>query len=252
LLKKWYLDIADDKGNVYIGYRASLKWGKFEINGFQHLRRTSAKGVVTQVGFTKDPAPKLENPGRIIWQSGKVNASWDSRSEPINETLIDAGNGKITWQCFQPKALASIVSPDLSFHGLGYVECIDITIPVWELPFKTLYWGRCHTARHYLVWIRWDGKTKQSLVWFDGKRSEDLVINDGIISGNDFKLKLGENITLRQGVIASTIFKAFSDIFKFLPKPALSANEHKWYNNGILETGSESEPAVTIYEKVIW
>jgi hypothetical protein len=25
-LKKWYLDVADDRGNVYLGYWLQLKW----------------------------------------------------------------------------------------------------------------------------------------------------------------------------------------------------------------------------------
>jgi len=34
-LKKWYLDAADDRGNVYIGYWASLRWRELRLHGYQ-------------------------------------------------------------------------------------------------------------------------------------------------------------------------------------------------------------------------
>lgn len=251
-LRKWYLDAADDRGNVYIGYCVHLKWRGIELNGFQHLWRTPQKGIETQTQITRQPTPEYKGENQLIWQPNGVQGIWESVCKPIIETLLDIEDGKIVWQCTQPKARASINSSKLSFSGWGYTECIDITIPVWKLPFRTLYWGRCHTTNHYLVWIKWDGKTKQNLIWFDGKCSQDFVIEDNMITGSDFLLKLGENVPLRQGKIASTIFRPFKKIVRILPKTTFLADERKWYNKGILETDSKSESATVIYEKVLW
>jgi hypothetical protein len=251
-LKKWYLDAADDKGDVYIGYRVSLRWGEFELNGFQHLWHSPKKGVETHTEITGQSALEYEGKNILIWQAGGVKAIWDSAVNPIEERLLDIEDGEIVWQCTQPKARASINSSRLSFTGWGYTECIDITIPVWKLPFKTLYWGRCHTNKHYLVWIKWEGKTKQNKIWFDGKCSQDFTIDDNKIIGSDFLLKLGQNVPLRQGKIGSTIFKPLRRINKIIPKTIFLVDEHKWYNKGILETDSQEEAAITIYEKVSW
>jgi hypothetical protein len=251
-LRKWYLDAADDKGNVFIGYSVSLKWGKLELNGHQHLYHSPEKGIETQTVITRQSIPEYEGKDRLTWKPGGLVGTWESVEKPVEAILLDTEKGKIAWQCAQPKARANIKSSKLSFSGWGYTECLDITIPVWKLPFKTLYWGRCHTDNHYLVWIKWDGKTKQNMLWFDGKCSRDFTIEDGQITGHDFVLKLGENVPIRQGKIGPTILQPLGNIARLLPKTVLSIDEHKWYNRGILETNSNTEPAIVIYEEVSW
>jgi len=251
-LRKWYLDIADDKGNVYIGYRASLKWGGFALNGFHHLFRSQKLGVKTRIGLDRSCEPVFTAPGNLAWSDGKVSATWEGCAKSFKKTLFNSRKGKIVWHCLQPKARARVVSPDLSFAGWGYTELIDITIPVWELPFKALYWGRSHSKNHFLVWVKWEGKTMRSFAWLDGKLLNDLVIKEKEVSGRGFKLQLGENVPLRQGMIASTIFGAFEEVTKLLPKNALSVNENKWYNKSFLKIGTKQEAAITIYEKVLW
>jgi|WetSurMetagenome_2_1015567.scaffolds.fasta_scaffold78123_2 hypothetical protein len=250
-LKKWYLDAADDQGNVYIGYYVLLKWGKFELNGLQHLWRFPGD-IETQTDITRQSAPGYERKDRLVWKPRGFEGIWESVGEPVKATLLDVEEGKIVWQCTQPKARASVNSTKLSFSGWGYTECIDITVPVWKLPFKTLYWGRCHTNNHYLVWIKWEGKTKQNWIWLDGKCSHDFVIEANKISGDDFLLELGKNVPLREGKIGSTILQPFRNLTRFLPKTVLSLDERKWYCMGILHSKSEVEPAIVIYEKVSW
>ncbi|MGO8950411.1 MAG: hypothetical protein ACLQUY_22670 [Ktedonobacterales bacterium] len=251
-LKKWYLDGADDQGNVYIGYQISLRWRNLQLHGYQHLWRTPQHGVKTRGGLTEQPAPVWEDQNRLIWQPDSLQASWDTVDDSIEETLYSTDHGEIRWQCTQPRADMSVHSPHFSFKAWGYTECIDMTIPVWKLPFKTLYWGRCHSKNHCLVWIEWSGATEQNVVWHNGRRSTGVVIEDGRISGPDFAVKLGEDIPLRQGPLISTVFKSFGNVTKLLPRATFLADEHKWYNRGQLETASSSEPAVTIYEEVFW
>jgi hypothetical protein len=251
-LRKWYLDAADDRGNVFIGYWIALKWGKLKLNGWQNLWRTSERGVVTQTSITRQSQPGYEGMNRLTWKPDKLEGTWESEEKPVEATLVDIEAGKIVWHCTQPKAQASIKSPRLSFSGWGYTEYLDISIPLWKFPFKTLYWGRCHTNSHYVVWIKWEGKTKQNLVWSDGKCSQDFCIEDNKITGPDFLLKLGENVPLRQGKIGPNILQSLSNITRILPKTILSLDERKWYNRGILETSTEAEPAIVIYEEVSW
>ncbi len=251
-LKKWYLDSADDQGNVYIGYFVSLQWRHLELHGYHHLWRTASNRMQTQGGLAKQPLPVWENTKRLLWQPHGLTATWDAVVHGLDETLLTIEQGEIKWHCTQPKAQAHIHLPHLSFHGWGYTECLDLTIPVWELPLKHLYWGRCHSENHYLVWIKWDGSTTQELIWHNGKRTTDLTITDTYIRGPDCQLTLGENLPLRQGQLNSTVFQPFRNVTRLLPEATFLAHEHKWYNLGQIESQTGSEPAVSIYEEVIW
>jgi len=89
-------------------------------------------------------------------------------------------------------------------------------------------------------------------MWHNGKRTTDLTITDTHIRGSDCQLKLGENIPLRQGKLISTVFQAYSNVTQLFPEATFLADEQKWYNLGQLESPTGSEPAVIIYEEVVW
>ncbi len=251
-LKKWYLDAADYRGNVYIGYLVALQWQHLELHGYQHLWRTPNDGVQTQGELSRQPLPVWQGRQQLTWQPHHATATWDSAADEINETLYATEQGEINWRCIQPKARAHIHLPHLSLSGWGYTESITLTLPVWKLPFQKLYWGRCHSEHHYLVWIKWNGATTQQLVWHNGQRTSDLTISKTDITGSDWQLKLGENIPLRQGKLLSTVFEAYSTVTQLLPEATFLAEEHKWYNLGQLESQTGSEPALSIYEEVVW
>ncbi len=251
-LKKWYLDAADQQGNVYIGYHVALHWRHLELYGYQHVWHTSEKGTQSQGGLTKQPLPVWEQKQRLIWQPHHLTATWDSVADQIDETLYCTDQGEITWHCTQPKAHAYIRLPHLTFSGWGYTECLEMTIPVWELPFDHLYWGRAHSENHYLVWIKWEGASSQQQVWHNGSRATDLMISATHIQGSDCQLILGENIPFRQGKLISTVFKPYHRVTGLLPEATFLADEHKWYNLGQLESNTGTEPAISIYEEVLW
>jgi hypothetical protein len=251
-LRKWYLDAADDKGNLYIGYWASLQWYSLCLHFYQHLYRTSTYPVQVHSELSKHPEPVYEANHQLLWHDNRVDAQWITLEDAVCKTLLQTDTGAIQWHCTQPKAQASIYLPHTSFKGYGYTECLDITIPVWHLPFNTLYWGRSHSENHSVVWIKWDGITQQSLVLHNGVCSPELVITDKYICGSDFELQLGEDVTLRQGQLGATMFQAFKAIKAYFPDEALEMNEHKCYNIGQLVTKNSCEKAITIYEKVHW
>lgn len=252
-LKKWYLDAADQRGNLYIGYHLSLQWQKLVLHGYQHAWRTSKHPVLqTQGGFIQQPLPVWKNRHRLVWQPHHLDAAWDSLADGLEETLLTTDKGEILWRCMQPKAQASINLPGLSFAGWGYTECIEITLPVWELPFNRLSWGRSHSQNHYLVWIGWEGSTTQHLLWHNGKREVDWTMTNQKLVGANWQLHLDDALPLRQGKLLSTVLKPYSNITQLLPQTMFLADESKWYSVGLLESQTGTEPAVIIYEEVIW
>ena len=251
-LKKWYLDAADQQGNVYIGYHVALHWRHLALHGYQHLWHTPKKGTHSQGGLTEQPLPVWEQKHRLIWQPHHLTATWDSVADEIHENLYCTDQGEIIWHCTQPKAKAQIHLPHLTFSGWGYTECLEMTIPVWELPFDHLYWGRSHSEHHYLVWIKWEGATTKQLLWHNGTRASDVTISATHIKDPDCQLILGENIPLRQGKLISTVFQPYHHLTQLLPEATFLADERKWYNLGKLVSKTGSEPAISIYEEVLW
>jgi len=250
-LKKWYLDAADDQGNVFIGYWISLHWRALSLSGYQYLWHSPGEGVITQSEMTRQPEPVWQGPDYLIWQNKNLNASWKSLAESIEKTII-SDRGEIEWHCLQPKAKSKIELPQFCFTGLGYAEYIKINYPIWNLPFKTLFWGRTHSENHYLVWLKMEESDNLNIVWYDGKPDTSLVISDTQILGSGFSLELGNNIPLRKGKFISTVLRPFENIVKLFPKKTFIFDEQKWHNLGILKTGETSEKAITIYEKVTW
>jgi hypothetical protein len=251
-LTKWYLDAADDQGNVYMGYHLSLQWRSLELHGYQHVWRTPSTGLQTQGGFTQQPSPIWDDKKRLLWHPHHLSATWDSVADSVEETLLTTDQGEIKWHCTQPKTKATIDLPALSFSGWGYTECIKITLPVWKLPFKQLFWGRCHSENHYLVWIAWNGSTTRHLLWHNGERQTAWTMTDHCITGSDWQLTINERLPLRQGQLLSTVFQSYSDITQLFPEATFLANEQKWYGLGRLESQTGSEPAIFIDEEVIW
>jgi len=253
LIKKWYLDIADNKGNVFIGYWLSIRWKRFLIHGYQILQHSFEKGIRTRTEFTKIPEPFFDNRKKELLCSFKdIEVSWELSSNNIHETLIKNSKGKIKWSCLQPKTRAKFYSPNFSFDGLGYVELIEISVPVWKLPFESLYWGRCHTEKNYLVWIKFNGNENKEIIWHNNRRINNFKITDDVLVGKDFQLNFGKKYPLREGKISSTIFKPFGNILKVFPKTTFLADEHKFYSLGKLRTRQRMENAIIIYEKVLW
>ena len=210
-LKKWYLDVVDDQGHVFIGYWLVLTWHAISITAFQNLWHAPHLGVNMRSGLTRQPPPRWETDHMLNWSIPDLKGNWTSAATPVEKELFQNQHGSISWHCTQPKAGAIITGPGFAFRGWGYTECIDITVPIWKLPFTTLYWGRCHTNNHYLVWIRWDGATRQNILWHNGAAHENALISDNYIQGDGIFLKLPREITLRQGNALSTVFKPFNN-----------------------------------------
>lgn len=251
-LRKWYLDAADEEGNLYIGYWASLHWHQINLYASQHLWHTLKDGVNSTATLGQQVAPCWQAEDKLCWMPQSVIASWQSVDRPLCETLLTTMDGSIYWQGFQPKARADIQHPALQLQSWGYTECIDITLPIWKLPVKKLYWGRCHTANHYVVWIKWVGNPAKTFVWHNGRKSNTLRITANQFQGEDFQLTIEQQVPLRRGLLISTIFNSLKTVTRLLPRSVFLADENKWYGHGMLETRNGHESATIIFEEINW
>jgi hypothetical protein len=244
-LKKWYMDAADKKGNVYIGYHAQLKWKFLNLHYYSHLFRSANGKATTNSGFIRKNQPAIR--GKMLsWNTKGFSGKWASQAKPVEEIILSNGKGSILWKCLQPKAGVEIESDELSFRGLGYTECIEITLPVWEVPVKALHWGRFLSKKNYLIWINLEGIGK-SIAYCNGKRCSNFSVTSRQVKGKDFALTMGKRSVLRKGKIGATVFQKLS-LLKMLPRKPLMMDENKWVAQGKLF----NEEGTAIFEKVLW
>ncbi len=251
-LKKWYVDAADSLGHVFIGYWLKLRWGKVRLHGSQHLWRTPENRLRSETGLGRLPEPAWQNQRQINWSTDCSTCSWESAADPLFATLLSSEQGTIHWHCCQPKANAHIRLPQINFNGWGYTERLELTIPVWKLPLKTLYWGRCHTEHHALVWIKWVGDAPRTLAWLDGQQSSQVQISQELVQGSNFYLAIDDQVPLHRGRLTTTLLKTMGKAISIFPQSTFISEENKWYGRGRLETPNSTEPATIIYEEVSW
>ena len=252
-LRKWYLDAADERGRVFIGYWATTSWKGLSLHFFQHLWIAQGGQLRSFGSFASSPEPQWQEEGVLRWPLPGLRGEWHaSRVQGLSEQLLADQQGGIRWVCHQPKAWAKVDGREGSLEGWGYTECIEISIPPWKLPIKTLYWGRCHSASHYLVWIKWEGPSHQSLLWHNGQRLEDFSVSDAGVKAVPAAFEIDESLTLRKGTIGRSVFRALGPLAWLVPSKTRRIHEHKLYGTGRIVTQSDSQPATAIFEKVEW
>ncbi len=252
-LRKWYLDAADERGNVYIGYWAAVRWKKLSLHYYEHMWRTPEAGMASRSAFKLTTAPAWQSGTRLSWKTTEASAEWiSSCGAAINERLLETPHGCIDWHCCLPKARASIELPGLAFSGWGYAECLVMSVPAWELPLSRLYWGRAHSQDHYMVWIQGDGLTRSSLLWHDGQCDTRFDLSPRSVTAGAISLQVDNCWTLRKGPIRSTVFRPLGKLLAKVPARALLVDEHKLAGTGVIVADGESQPATAIYEEVRW
>ncbi len=252
-LHKWYMDVADGAGNVWIGYHASADWHALHADFSHQLRRSPTAGIEERGEFGASPAPLWLDADTLAWRGPRHEALWRRERTPsISETLFSDRGGRVAWSCVLPRARARISSGPDTFAGMGYVEHLELSIPPWRLPLHTLHWGRCHSAHHDLVWIRWDGAEPRALAWLDGVRVAGAMISETEVRVDGARWSCDERCTLRRGAIGHTLLARLGAWRAAIPAAALALDEHKWFARGRLTANGSDEDAVTIAERVGW
>ncbi|CAF3645336.1 unnamed protein product [Rotaria socialis] len=227
-LYKWYADIVDEKtGDVTIVYLGELEWNFLKLSFTNILQFLEKSHLISQATFSNYSLPVLENKSFHI-DSSQLSGQWESKSESIIEKLFESNDGYILWECFMPSASGQIKIDETIRKGLGYVERLTLTLKPWQLPISILRWGRFLSENQHIVWIRWDGEQKRCLIFHNGTKSVDGIINDDIIEFGRYRLMLSEKYTLRNGPLIKTVFDKFSWIKNTFPSGVLNMKECKW------------------------
>jgi hypothetical protein len=249
-MTKWYLDCVTESGDAAILYCADLRWRGV------HARMGS---VLCQ--FEGEPARTSSSMGRynvsvapgeisVDHPRLKFNGRWTATAPASEHTLYESDRGAITWKCLQPasRVIASVGGRGLA--GLGYAECLVVTIPPWRLPMRELRWGRFVSAEHSLVWIWWLGPHNIRLALCDGAPCHLASASDSEVVAGNAMLGIEPGLRLRDGRLRNTILPGIPGLAKLLPRSLFNVVETKWKSRATLDIAGEKCTGWAIHELV--
>ena len=250
------MDCVSEEGDVFIAYAASLRWKGLKINYSSTLRRQHDAQTEASTSLKRFSAPEVSGDS-IHWSSQAlgVEAKWTALAQPIERTIFESDAGLVEWRCLHPKATAEVSTRDRrQLKGLGYVEHLTMSIPVWRLPIDELRWGRFLSDEDALVWIDWRGASNVKLAFLNGIQIENAEVTEHevVLEQEKVILALDEQQVLREGPLIKTALSMIPGIQNLIPLRSLSAHECKWRSRGILSHHESLSVGWTIHEIVRW
>lgn len=250
-LSKWYLDAVSESGEVFIGYRANLRWRRLAIS-YASALTAGAREARTRSAVRPGKEPDFFE-GALAWAEPKlaVAAAWRAAARPISRTLYESPEGAVQWHCRPPSARAEVACDGVVLRGFGYAEHLSMTLPPWRLPIDTLRWGRFLSPEHSVVWIDWEKNgDDRTWIFLDGVEVRGEVSEEDVFfEGGRVDLPASGRLLLRSGRL--------SYLLRNLPLPlsfsrrVLAIHETKWRTRGVLEcAGGPAVEGWAIHEVV--
>jgi hypothetical protein len=247
-LQKWYFDCVAPDGEVFIGYRAGLRFKALELAyGGLISRHPGEKKALTR--FTLAPGAAPDRSLSLSIPRLGVQGHWEAGQGPI-DAILHPG---VHWNCLAPRARVELgLRGRSSFAGQGYAEVMELGMAPWRLPIQELRWGRFVSDNSSLVWIDWRGSLPLTRVYLDGKLLEDAQVTDrevrGLAGGREIRLGLDTVDPLIEGKLSMTALRGIPGIKKVLPQAIRDLHQCKWLSPGTLE----GAPGWIIHEVVLW
>lgn len=250
-LIKWYMDCVTDGGDAVILYCADLRWRGMHASysSILAVKDGSSESHSSMGRFSLSSAN-----GKICVEVPRlgVTGSWEAAAEPFEKTVFENASGSVVWNCLQPRSSVQLRVGERELTGLGYAECLTVTLPPWQLPMRQLRWGRFVSAQDSLAWIDWQGPYSTNFAVHNGRECETLSVTDCAIALRDATLVMEESFSLRAGRLGSTILPGVPALGKLLPHSLFNIEEQKWRSHGVLNAQDRSSQGWAIHEVVHW
>jgi hypothetical protein len=251
LLVKWYLDCVTDLGDAVILYCAELRWRGLHAS-YSSVLSVDGRSVESHASMTRCRLSSAG--GEILVELPRLGVSgrWEASAPPFEHTVYEDVSGSVLWNCLQPRASVRLRIGDRELTGLGYAECLTVTLPPWQLPMSQLRWGRFVSPEDSLAWIDWQGPYSTSFAVHNGSRCETLSVSDSEVALRHATLRMEESFPLRAGRLGSTILPGALALRKMLPRSLFNIEEHKWRSRGILNAQDRISTGWAVHEVVHW
>jgi hypothetical protein len=253
LLTKWYLDCVAENGDVVILYVADLRWNTLSLRYGSLLTVLDGK-VGSASSLHGIVPPKRDDRIIVVKHPGlNVEGTWEALRTPIRRTVFQNPQGEIDWHCWQPMSRVDLrLLRKIGIQGLGYAECLTVSVVPWQLPLTQLNWGRFLSPNDAVVWIDWQGGERFQSVLHNGEEYHaDSITESEIVFGGK-RIDLDCGLVVRQGRLGETVFRGISRLAGLLPRSMLSVSECKWRSRGVLQTAAGQSSGWTIHEVVKW
>lgn len=256
-LSKWYADLADAFGNLFIIYIGRIKYGRLNIYYSSFLRHNPGCISCESYSIKKYEQPVITE-SSFAWKSDELGLeiNYRQKGNSVKKDIYTSPEGYIKWHCLQTASDCEIISgQEETYKGTGYVERLDMTLKPWKLPFNELRWGRFISESDSVIWIDYKGHNRLSLLLNGENEYSDAVFSEEKVSFNG-----GNNIILfrspsdiKNGEIISSTFSKIPLINKIIPSGLLKIHEHKMTAEGELFCGqNKTGSGRAIYEVVRW
>jgi len=250
-LVKWYLDCVTECGDTAIVYCARLNWRGPAV---------AIASVLTTHGSEVETRSSISgfrltcNGGEIVAEHSRLQiaGNWRSEAVPVERVPYETSSGFVHWNCVQPRSLVTLRVAGREMTGLGYAECLTLTLPPWRLPLRRLRWGRFVSATDCLVWIDWEGEHSTRIAILNGLESKVDSVSDTEIALGQGSLRMEDSVTLRRGELGATILPGAPALSKIFPRSLFSVKEQKWRSRGTLSGPDSSSTGWVIHEVVDW
>jgi hypothetical protein len=250
-LVKWYLDCVTASGEAAILYSARVRWRAIRLSYSSLLLADSTAARASSSMRSASVMPGRQSIAVDVPALG-LKGRWTAAAASFEQTVYENASGSVLWNCLQPAATVRLSVGGRELAGLGYAECLTLTLPPWELPMRHLKWGRFVSEKDALVWIDWQGPHSTSLVVHNGSKLVNPSISDTEISSGGMTLQMQEPISLRSGRVGKTILPGAPALATVFPKSLFNIEEKKWRSRGILETKNHQSRGWVIHEAVDW
>jgi hypothetical protein len=252
-LTKWYFDCVSEAGDVAIAYCAQVSWRGVNLH-YSSVLASIDGHLATRASLRHFRPPAAENDSiEVNLPAVRIQGNWQRLDPPVRRILLETAAGSVDWHCVQPRSRVALQVDGAALKGIGYAECLTLTLPPWKLPLRELRWGRFASERHSLVWIDWRGEHEARLVLHNGDECALSEISDHAVSlGAQNRLDLDGRMVLRQGELGRTALTGMPALTKIFPRWMLGISETKWRSRATLHSGTDEDAGWAIHEHVEW
>lgn len=220
---------------MIIAYWARLAMGDLHLTW--HALSEYDPGAKPRRAWSLVPVAPPQRPGATLtWATDALALSITMQpcESPQEVTLLDAPAGIVRWRGETAAARMQVArAGQAPFDGVGYAECLTLTVPPWQLPIDTLDWGRwiSHDRMHSSIWFRWRGAHPLVLVVEDGHAAADAVIDGTTVSTATATLDIQPSRLLERRHLGE-IVSPIPLLTRVLPQSLLALEESKWLGHG--------------------
>ncbi len=250
-LVKWYMDCVTEQGETAILYLANLRWRGLH-GSYSSILLADRDTNTTRSSIGRHRVQC--NDGRIQVEFAKLGVAgiWTATAPPVQHTMYENLAGSVNWNCLQPASSVRLTVGGREYAGLGYAECLTLTLLPWQLPMRKLKWGRFVSEQDSLAWIDWKGPYSAQLCVHNGQKCQAFGISDSEIDFDGATLRMEDSLALRSGKLGSTVLPGLPALGKILPGALFNIDETKWRCRGTLDAPGRQSHGWAIHEVVHW